>query len=368
MIFKCHKYMYTRIHNEYYDISKFDHPGGKRILKKAIGIDATSMFESHHPFVNKNKLNNILYKFKVMSNIRDDKPFLMKSLTDDSNIIKHFEYKSNFGTELVHNVGEYFNHDNNKTKATFKRYTMNICFYILNIISMFYWLRGDWYGLFLYPIHSWIVNANCLNDVYHFSLTKNKKINEIMNNISLYLPCPLFCNHHNVTNNICIINHCFEIFIEPFILPIKLENVIKIVRLFVNIVLPFLLHGYLKGFLFIVIPFMFIALLFVMCYDIIHIDNLDIYSHDWYINQIITTINFKIRNILYFYFTGGMNYQIEHSLFPNINPCHYPYIQPIVKELCCKHKIPYRNVCNHKDIQRKTEISEYIMKTRKKME
>lgn len=38
---------------------------------------------------------------------------------------------------------------------------------------------------------------------------------------------------------------------------------------------------------------------------------------------------------------GGMNYQIEHHLFPSISHCHYPKIAPIVKETCKEFNIPY---------------------------
>ena len=28
---------------------------------------------------------------------------------------------------------------------------------------------------------------------------------------------------------------------------------------------------------------------------------------------------------------GGLNYQIEHHLFPRVNHCHYPTIAPVVR-------------------------------------
>lgn len=38
---------------------------------------------------------------------------------------------------------------------------------------------------------------------------------------------------------------------------------------------------------------------------------------------------------------GGLNYQIEHHLFPRINHTHYPTIAPHVKAFCDEKKIPY---------------------------
>jgi len=38
---------------------------------------------------------------------------------------------------------------------------------------------------------------------------------------------------------------------------------------------------------------------------------------------------------------GGLNYQIEHHLFPGMNHCHYPTIAPIVRQFCKERNIPY---------------------------
>ena len=38
---------------------------------------------------------------------------------------------------------------------------------------------------------------------------------------------------------------------------------------------------------------------------------------------------------------GGLNYQIEHHLFPRISHCYYAKIAPVVREFCLKKNIPY---------------------------
>lgn len=43
------------------------------------------------------------------------------------------------------------------------------------------------------------------------------------------------------------------------------------------------------------------------------------------------------------FFNGGLNYQIEHHLFPKMNHSHYPKVAPIVKEYCLSKNIPYRH-------------------------
>jgi len=66
------------------------------------------------------------------------------------------------------------------------------------------------------------------------------------------------------------------------------------------------------------------------------------HEKDWYKHQVITASNHGVGKQFNFLFSGGLNYQIEHHLFPNINHCHHPYIQPIVKDICIKHDIEYK--------------------------
>jgi len=40
-------------------------------------------------------------------------------------------------------------------------------------------------------------------------------------------------------------------------------------------------------------------------------------------------------------FTGSLNYQIEHHLFPRMHAWHYPKIAPVVRRICEKHGVQY---------------------------
>jgi len=62
---------------------------------------------------------------------------------------------------------------------------------------------------------------------------------------------------------------------------------------------------------------------------------------EWVVHQLKTTSNFSPNNLLVRWFTGGLNYQVEHHLFPNISHIHYPAISKIVKELCDEYGVPY---------------------------
>ena len=52
----------VKIHNKYYDITNFAHPGGPIAIMAANRRDATALFESHHPFSDRGMMDNILKK------------------------------------------------------------------------------------------------------------------------------------------------------------------------------------------------------------------------------------------------------------------------------------------------------------------
>jgi len=58
-------------------------------------------------------------------------------------------------------------------------------------------------------------------------------------------------------------------------------------------------------------------------------------------HQIQTTANFATKSKLVSWLVGGLNFQIEHHLFPKISHVHYPAISKIVKETCADFKLKY---------------------------
>jgi len=61
----------------------------------------------------------------------------------------------------------------------------------------------------------------------------------------------------------------------------------------------------------------------------------------WAEHQIKTTSNFAMGNKIISWFVGGLNYQIEHHLFPRVSHVHYPAISKIVIEKCKEYHLPY---------------------------
>eukprot|EP00475_Leptophrys_vorax_P025401 TRINITY_DN3559_c0_g2_i1.p1 TRINITY_DN3559_c0_g2~~TRINITY_DN3559_c0_g2_i1.p1 ORF type:complete len:454 (-),score=85.29 TRINITY_DN3559_c0_g2_i1:77-1438(-) len=63
-------------------------------------------------------------------------------------------------------------------------------------------------------------------------------------------------------------------------------------------------------------------------------------KRDWGVLQLVHSSNFKLPGLLTQIF-GGMNYQIEHHLFPSVHPIHYPALSRIVRRLANKYELPY---------------------------
>ena len=64
-------------------------------------------------------------------------------------------------------------------------------------------------------------------------------------------------------------------------------------------------------------------------------------TNDWGEMQVRNSGNFATRSQLMTEMYGGINYQIEHHLFPSISHVHYMNISHIVKQTCAEYKIPY---------------------------
>lgn len=66
-------------------------------------------------------------------------------------------------------------------------------------------------------------------------------------------------------------------------------------------------------------------------------------ENDWAVHQLYTTANFCPDNKIFSWFVGGLNYQVEHHLFPGISHQHYRSISQIVKSTAEEFNIPYNS-------------------------
>ena len=73
------------------------------------------------------------------------------------------------------------------------------------------------------------------------------------------------------------------------------------------------------------------------------VEGKDFVEENWAVHQLKTTCNFAQKNKILSWFAGGLNYQIEHHLFPNICHVHHKKISKIVKKTAEEYNIPYRS-------------------------
>lgn len=139
-----------------------------------------------------------------------------------------------------------------------------------------------------------------------------------------------------------------------FRFPIK-EKVIfwltKVFHLLVYIILPIYLVGVVPAMIGLVIVYVSCGLCLAIVFQLAHVvsetnfTNLEGGTSDidneWMIHQLETTANFSTKSKLMSWLLGGLNFQVEHHLFPKISHVHYPAINKLVKETCKEYGVRY---------------------------
>ena len=64
-------------------------------------------------------------------------------------------------------------------------------------------------------------------------------------------------------------------------------------------------------------------------------------ENHWAIHQLLTTSNFAPKSRIFSWFVGGLNFQVEHHLLPNICHVHYKKLSKIVRETAEEYGLPY---------------------------
>lgn len=64
-------------------------------------------------------------------------------------------------------------------------------------------------------------------------------------------------------------------------------------------------------------------------------------SNNWAVHQLYTTCDYAPKSRIFSWMIGGLNYQVEHHLFPNISHVHYKAIAEIVQRKAREYELPY---------------------------
>ncbi|MCA9543756.1 MAG: fatty acid desaturase [Myxococcales bacterium] len=62
---------------------------------------------------------------------------------------------------------------------------------------------------------------------------------------------------------------------------------------------------------------------------------------DFYLRQIVGSVNYRCGGDLNDLLHGWLNYQIEHHVFPDLSPRQYQRIHPELKAICARHGVPF---------------------------
>lgn len=127
---------------------------------------------------------------------------------------------------------------------------------------------------------------------------------------------------------------------------------LKLFYIFYLLVLPLTLQDYsfgliIGGFLLMhAIGGLVLGVVFQLAHSVLEADfplpnSANIVENDWAMHQMNTTVNFARENKLLSWYVGGLNYQVEHHLFPNICHIHYPEISKIVEQTAAEFNVPY---------------------------
>ena len=66
------------------------------------------------------------------------------------------------------------------------------------------------------------------------------------------------------------------------------------------------------------------------------------YNAHWAVKQVQGSANWSSGSVFANAFSGGLNHQIEHHLFPQLSYLRYPRIAPAVRAACAAHGLTYR--------------------------
>ncbi len=126
----------------------------------------------------------------------------------------------------------------------------------------------------------------------------------------------------------------------------------KIVNLFIAILIPAHFVGWshaIIGFLLVHASLGYtLSLIFQLAHSVEGTEfpapnDANLIEEEWAIHQVKTTANFATDNKFINWYVGGLNFQIEHHLFPRVCHVHYTKISKIVEQTCKEFNIPYIN-------------------------
>ena len=296
-------------------------------------------------------------------------------------------------------------------KATPARWCLVFSLMTCFFASLPLYIRGNWVFLFVTPILSWVTAVNYWHDGLHFSLSTDWRVNAWLPYLFPYYSSPWMWYHEHVIGHHAYPNishkdpdlaHAPQLMREHesikwrpthvgqsrshrvlFVwsvalgiglsllndvranLKLSYNNVVpysslskpriiahilgRIWYIFLMFIWPYYTFPLWKAIIWATVPGTIISLCFMINTQINHLTNICAHASDsnFFKHQVVTAQNFGNDSLFCYYFSGGLNYQIEHHLFPNINHSHLPALAPGVRRICERHGVPYHHAAGY---------------------
>ncbi|AYV77878.1 MAG: hypothetical protein Edafosvirus2_57 [Edafosvirus sp.] len=348
-----------------YDVTKFKHPGGQKMIDLAINSPyATELFQTHH--FNNTKILNKLKQLPII-----------KKGTEEKN--KNYPWNCIVYNGLQKFVSEQFE-KKNKSYHNATIYWAITCIFLflchmILLMCKFFYMAIPFGAMF--SIH---MGFTIYHYIHHGGLYKKyptiAKLLEFFMNMSTYHGDD-WKQKHNGLHHVNVNNpdidddiasgmpyirlhktqpkqwyheyqHIYVWFLYALYGPIvifkgklnKEKWFYPIMDIGLYMILPAYLNDSLwMSFVSYMLTKIFAGIIFITFFSVSH-NNIDIYNNNmkntdyrgWGRIQIEESVNWGGKIICFL--LGGINYQIEHHLFPNIHPMYYPEISKIVKNYC----------------------------------
>jgi len=126
-----------------------------------------------------------------------------------------------------------------------------------------------------------------------------------------------------------------------------IQLVTKGIFFFHSLILPIYLHGLIRALIMCCILFAVNSYVFSLLFAVNHLTDEAIFpddqlpEKDWAKLQVLTSSNYSLNSTFSLWMSGGLNYQIEHHLFPYVCHVNLPEIASIVKQTCKQYEVRY---------------------------
>ena len=208
----------TKIHDKYYDLTNFKHPGGDIAVSMSYGRDATELFESMHQFADRTKLQVILAKYEVQDISKIDVPIVSNNVydwqeTNTSAFTKELNEvvnqvlisSSSSSSSTVAGDDSDVKVDRiSRTKISWTKILEVTSFFILTLYQYYYLVQGAAFSIITFPTALWLFTVNVFHDGSHFAVSRFPVINHLLTETALLFSTPFTWYHQHIIGH-----HCF---------------------------------------------------------------------------------------------------------------------------------------------------------------